>query len=140
MSPQRPALLMWVLGLDLRSPVLVMASSPSSRVRAAAEMQVTFRSQVPGQRLRMGAGLKRQAEERRSTSKKDSPRGDSHLRQKRRSSDFPEVTGTGVAHSESQSQHFPPLMGDPTNPQDTLFLFVFFPCQVSGLTELPPGD
>lgn len=53
---------------------------------------------------------------------------------------FPEVTGTGVAHSESQSQHFPPLMGDPTNPQDTLFLFVFFPCQVSGLTELPPGD
>lgn len=28
-------------------------------------------------------------------------------------------------------------MGDPTNPQDTLFLFVFFPCQVSGLTELP---
>lgn len=52
------------------------------------------------------------------------------------------MTGTGVArsnvaHLESQSKRFPPLMGDPTNPQDTLFLFVFFPCQVSGLTELP---
>lgn len=28
------------------------------------------------------------------------------------------------------------LMGDPTNPRDTLFLFVF-PCQVSRLTDLP---
>lgn len=42
-----------------------------------------------------------------------------------------------VAHLELQSKHFPPLMGAPTNPKDTLFLFVFFPCQVSGLTELP---
>lgn len=89
---------MWVLGLDLRPPVLVRASSPSSRVRAAAEMQVTFRSQAPGQRLRVeklsgkdeswagkaGGGAEICLQE--GQSKR---RGDSHLRQKRRSSDFP---------------------------------------------------
>lgn len=147
MSPQRPALLMWVLGLDLRSPVLARASSPSSRIRAAAEMQVTFWSQAPGQRLRVEkhsfedgswAGKAGGAAEiclQEGQSERRQPPSAEAQEQR-----FPEVTGTGIAHSESQSKHFPPLMGDPTNPQDTLFLFVFFPCQVSGLTELPPGD
>lgn len=95
--------------------------------------------------------LGRQAREQRSDSKRDrtllSQGGDIGERRQPPSAEaqeqrFPEVTGTGVAcsnvaHLESQSKHFPPLMGDPTNPKDTLFLFVFLPCQVSGLSELP---
>lgn len=68
-------------------------------------------------------------------------RGDSHLPQSALAA-ISRGDGDGNRWPEccpfviAKQAFFHLLMGDPTNPRDTLFLFVF-PCQVSRLTDLP---
>lgn len=94
--------------------------------------------------------LRRHAEEQRSDSKEDrtllSQGGDIG---ERRQPPSGRSAGAAISRGDRDrsrpllcpfgiaKQAFSTLNGDPTNPKDTLFLFVFFPCQVSGLTELP---